>query len=78
MLTAQPTTQRIQALALLQRRGMARLAEFNTAGITAATVGRMERAGTSCASHGACTNGPTPPLMPSSRWRKWPDWCPRA
>lgn len=45
MLTAQPTTQRSQALALLQRRGMARLAEFNAAGITAATVSRMERAG---------------------------------
>ena len=39
------STQRGQALALLQRRGMARLAEFNAAGITATTVSRMERAG---------------------------------
>lgn len=45
MLITQPTTQRSQALALLQRRGMVRLAEFNAAGITAATVSRMERAG---------------------------------
>jgi predicted transcriptional regulator of viral defense system len=39
------STQRTQALALLKRRGMTRLAEFNAAGITATTVGRMERAG---------------------------------
>ena len=45
MLIAPPTTQRSQALALLQRRGMARQGEFNAAGITAATVSRMERAG---------------------------------
>ena len=38
-------TQRSQALALLKRRGMTRLAEFTEAGITATTVGRMERAG---------------------------------
>ncbi|MCW5623174.1 MAG: type IV toxin-antitoxin system AbiEi family antitoxin domain-containing protein [Burkholderiales bacterium] len=38
-------TQRAQALALLRRRGMTRLAEFSEAGITATTVGRMERAG---------------------------------
>lgn len=40
-----PSTQRTQALALLKRRGMTRLAEFSEAGITATTVGRMERAG---------------------------------
>ena len=39
------STQRTQALALLKRRGMTRLAEFSEAGITATTVGRMERAG---------------------------------
>ena len=39
------STQRTQALALLKRRGMTRLAEFGEAGITATTVGRMERAG---------------------------------
>ncbi len=39
------TTQRTHALALLKRRGMTRLAEFSAAGITATTVGRMERAG---------------------------------
>lgn len=39
------STQRTQALALLRRRGMTRLAEFSEAGITATTVGRMERAG---------------------------------
>ena len=39
------STQRTQALALLKRRGMTRLAEFSEAGITATTVGRMEQAG---------------------------------
>jgi predicted transcriptional regulator of viral defense system len=39
------TTQRDQALALLKRRGITRLAELRTAGITATTVVRMERAG---------------------------------
>ena len=38
-------TQRTQALALLKRRGMTRLAEFNEAGITSTTVSRMEVAG---------------------------------
>ena len=39
------STQRTQALALLKRRGMTRLAEFSAVGITATTVSRMERAG---------------------------------
>ena len=39
------STQRTQALALLKRRGMTRLAEFHEAGITATTVSRMEQAG---------------------------------
>jgi predicted transcriptional regulator of viral defense system len=39
------STQRNQALTLLKRRGIARLAELQTAGITATTVNRMERAG---------------------------------
>jgi predicted transcriptional regulator of viral defense system len=38
-------TQRDQVLTLLKRRGIARLAELQTAGITATTVSRMERAG---------------------------------
>lgn len=45
MAGADTSTQRTQALALLRRRGMTRLAEFNAAGITATTVSRMERAG---------------------------------
>ena len=45
MSTSDTSTQRTQALALLKRRGMTRLAEFNAAGATATTVGRMERAG---------------------------------
>ena len=45
MPVSNPPTQRTQALALLKRRGMTRLAEFSEAGITATTVGRMERAG---------------------------------
>jgi predicted transcriptional regulator of viral defense system len=45
MSAADASTQRAQALALLRRRGMTRLAEFNAAGITATTVSRMERAG---------------------------------
>ena len=39
------STQRTQALALLEQRGMTRLAEFREAGITATTVSRMERSG---------------------------------
>jgi predicted transcriptional regulator of viral defense system len=39
------STQRGQALALLKRRGMTRLAEFGEAGITATTISRMEQAG---------------------------------
>ncbi|WP_430421974.1 type IV toxin-antitoxin system AbiEi family antitoxin domain-containing protein [Methylibium petroleiphilum] len=39
------STQRSQALALLKRRGLTRLAEFGEAGITATTVSRMERSG---------------------------------
>jgi predicted transcriptional regulator of viral defense system len=45
MLSAQASTQRTQALALLKRRGMARLAELQAAGITATTVSRMAQAG---------------------------------
>jgi predicted transcriptional regulator of viral defense system len=45
MPAADTSTQRTQALALLRRRGMTRLSEFNAAGITATTVSRMERTG---------------------------------
>lgn len=45
MPTPGTSTQRSQAMALLKRRGMTRLAEFGEAGITATTIGRMERAG---------------------------------
>lgn len=38
-------TQRDQALRLLKRRGIARLAELQTTGVTATTVSRVERAG---------------------------------
>lgn len=38
--------QRDKALALLKRRGMVRLSEFLTLGVTAATVSRLEREGT--------------------------------
>ncbi|MXY64954.1 MAG: transcriptional regulator [Gammaproteobacteria bacterium] len=38
-------TQRDQAIDLLQMKGIARLSEFKDAGITAATIGRMVRAG---------------------------------
>lgn len=41
----QSGTQRAQALSLLRRRGMTRLLEFRNAGITAATVARLERDG---------------------------------
>jgi predicted transcriptional regulator of viral defense system len=39
-------TQRQQAISLLSSRGMTRLREFREAGITAATVSRLEREGT--------------------------------
>lgn len=39
------STQRDQGLALLKRRGIARLTELRAAGVTATTVSRMERAG---------------------------------
>lgn len=42
---AMPASQRGRALALLKRRGLIRLSEFGEAGITATTIGRMERAG---------------------------------
>lgn len=42
---SQTGTQRQAALALLRERGMMRLAELRAAGITAATVSRMERNG---------------------------------
>ena len=45
MPSSHTATQRSQALALLKRRGMTRLAEFGQAGITATTVSRMEQAG---------------------------------
>ena len=45
MPAADTSTQRSQALALLKRRGMTRLAEFGEAGITATTISRMEQAG---------------------------------
>jgi predicted transcriptional regulator of viral defense system len=45
MPASNPSTQRSQALALLKRRGLTRLAEFGEAGITATTVSRMERSG---------------------------------
>ena len=45
MPSSDSSTQRSQALALLKRRGMTRLAEFGEAGITATTVSRMEQAG---------------------------------
>jgi len=41
----QPRTQREAARALLRERGILRLAELRAAGVTAATVGRMERKG---------------------------------
>ena len=40
-----PTSQRHRALALLEEKGMARLGEFMAAGVTAATVSRLEREG---------------------------------
>lgn len=42
---AKPGTQRDQAIRLLRSQGMMRLSEFKVNGITAATVGRMVRAG---------------------------------
>ena len=42
---AKPSTQRDQAIQLLRSQGMMRLSEFKANGITAATVGRMVRAG---------------------------------
>jgi predicted transcriptional regulator of viral defense system len=41
----QTSTQEDRAVALLRKRGMARLTEFIVAGITAATISRMERKG---------------------------------
>jgi len=41
-----PDTQMTKALALLRQRGLTRLSEFRQAGITAATISRLEAAGT--------------------------------
>lgn len=57
---------------------MARLAEFIAAGITAATVSRMERAGDIVRITRASTNYPMRPSIPSSRWRKWHTSYPRV
>jgi predicted transcriptional regulator of viral defense system len=43
--TSTPRSQRDRALLLLKERGMARLAEFRNAGITGATISRLEEAG---------------------------------
>jgi predicted transcriptional regulator of viral defense system len=45
IMSASPRPQQEQAIALLRERGMARLSEFIRAGITAATVSRLERNG---------------------------------
>lgn len=45
MPVSETATQRTQALALLKRRGMTRLAEISEAGVTATTVSRMAEAG---------------------------------
>ncbi|HEY0686297.1 MAG TPA: type IV toxin-antitoxin system AbiEi family antitoxin domain-containing protein [Steroidobacter sp.] len=45
MRSTRPTSQPDKALALLRRNGLTRLAEFRRAGITAATVSRLEAAG---------------------------------
>jgi Transcriptional regulator, AbiEi antitoxin len=58
------STQRTQALALLKLRGMTRLAEFSASGITATTVGRMERAGEV--------------VRLARGLYQLPDWCPKA
>lgn len=42
---AQPRSQREIAIALLEARGIVRLAELREAGVTAATIGRMEEEG---------------------------------
>lgn len=46
MSTTRPTSQSDKALALLRRNGLTRLSEFRRAGITSATVSRLEAAGT--------------------------------
>jgi predicted transcriptional regulator of viral defense system len=42
---AKPRSQREQAQALLRQHGIMRLVELREAGVTAATMSRMERAG---------------------------------
>lgn len=46
MRSARPKSQPEKALALLRRSGLTRLSEFRQAGITAATISRLEAAGT--------------------------------
>jgi predicted transcriptional regulator of viral defense system len=45
-MTSRSENQPVKALALLQRNGITRLSEFREAGITAATISRLEAAGT--------------------------------
>ncbi len=40
-----PPSQKLKAISLLRKRGMARLSEFVASGVTAATVSRLEREG---------------------------------
>ena len=72
------STQRTQVLALLERRGMTRLAEFREAGITATTVSRMERSGEIVRLARGLYHPPMPRSMRSSRWPKLPGSCPKV
>lgn len=71
---AVPSTQRDQALALLRRRGLTRLAELRSAGVTGTTVSRMERAGEVV----RLARVPTPRSTHNSRWPKHHASYPRA
>ena len=72
------STQRTQALALLKRRGMARLAEFHRAGITATTVSRMERAGQVVRLARGLYQLPDAALDAQQSLAEAARWCPRA
>ena len=78
MTTPATSTRRAQALALLKRRGMTRLAEFSEAGITATTVGRMERAGEVVRLARGLYQLPNAALDAQQSLAEAARWCPRA
>lgn len=71
-------SQRELAQALLRERGILRLAELREAGVTAATMSRMKRAGEVIRLSRGPINCATPTWTPTTACRKPPSGCRRG